>query len=270
MKNSSNNKVEPFVSKCPARTLTPLFHWVGACMKWASVCISASALSLRLLSGVKPMKEQLFLLSIQSKTGKTVNCTAPLPLALWSSLGILSACARRALANKRERGEERYLPENGGISTWGLQSRLWSRAAEARASERAGGRRAARLSYYATASLSLSAARRSTELFNEAWLSHNVFCSWMSLSLGLDFFSFFSRSFIFFTPPLHSLLFGHHSGKGVATKEPLEILEVCQSDWSNSSRSKQSTVSLEDSGALQLRMKLWTKAADVSLYWCPT
>lgn len=31
------------------------------------------------------------LLSIQSKTGKAVNCMAPLPLALWSSLGILSA-----------------------------------------------------------------------------------------------------------------------------------------------------------------------------------
>lgn len=192
-------------------------------MKWASMCISASALSLRMLSGIKPMKEQLFLLSIQSKTGKTVNCAAPLPLALWSSLDILSACARRALANKRERGEERYLPENGGISTWGLQSRLWSRAAEARASERARGRRGARLSYYATASLSLSAARRSTELFNEAWLSHNVFCSWMSLSVGLDFFFFFHGHFI------HSL-FGHQSGKGVATKEPLEILEVCQSD----------------------------------------
>lgn len=133
--------------------------------------------------------------------GKTVNCAAPLPLALWSSLDILSACARRALANKRERGEERYLPENGGISTWGLQSRLWSRAAEARASERAMGRRGARLSYYATASLSLSAARRSTELFNEAWLSHNVFCSWMSLSVGLDFL-FSLRPFFFF---LHHL-----------------------------------------------------------------
>lgn len=31
------------------------------------------------------------LLSIQSKTGKAVNCMAPLPLMLWSSLGILSA-----------------------------------------------------------------------------------------------------------------------------------------------------------------------------------
>lgn len=99
-----------------------------------------------------------------------------------------------------------------------------------RASERAWRRRAARLSYYATASLSLSAARRSTELFNEAWLSHNVFCSWMSLSLGLEFLFFFHGHLFFFTPPLHSLLFGHQSGKGVATKEPLEILEVCQSD----------------------------------------
>lgn len=159
-----------------------------------------------LLSGAKPLKEQLFLLSIQSKTGKTVNCVARLPLALWSSIAILSACTRRALANKRERGEERYLPENGGISNWGLQSRLWSRAAEAR------GRRAARLSYYATASLSLSAARPSTELFNEARLSHNVFCSWMSLSLWLDLF-FHGHFFFFFTPTLHSFLFGHQSGK---------------------------------------------------------
>lgn len=70
------------------------------------------------------------LLSIQSKTGKTVNCMTLLPLMLWSSLGILSASTRCTLANKRERKENRYLPENGEISTKGLQSRLWSWAGD--------------------------------------------------------------------------------------------------------------------------------------------
>lgn len=76
------------------------------------------------------------LLSIQSKTGKTVNCMTLLPLMLWSSLGILSASTRCALANKRERKENRYLPENGEISTQGLQSRLWSWAGDGSIHER--------------------------------------------------------------------------------------------------------------------------------------
>lgn len=65
-------------------------------------------------------------LPIHAMTGKTVNRMATPLLILWSYFGILSASTWSTLANNREERVDRYLPENWEISTWGLQSRLWS------------------------------------------------------------------------------------------------------------------------------------------------
>lgn len=98
------------------------------CVLQVDVCFNSCCWFLCQLRDTTPL-----LSSIQPKKGKAVNCMAPLagrfdpPLAFSQPQPRFHWCA---LANKGERREGRYLPENGEISTSGLQSGLWSGAGD--------------------------------------------------------------------------------------------------------------------------------------------